>query len=155
MTTALISQSIIDQYNALDSAIRSLENMSAIGLRACHPSTPFDIYLREYKTIIAGSGRQNGKTHWIASHARKGDLIFCLDSLNTFEKVFFDLGIDLNDLPSVVTFHQQDQAYNQTEPIKRVFVDDAYYVFSRINRNKFYRNLMHRCTKETMFYLIG
>ncbi len=157
MTSSLISQSVIEQYNALDTAIQCLENMLISRPVGISETLGFDTSLREYQTVIAGAGRINGKTHWIAKHAKKEDLIVCVNisEWNGIENKFDDLKIDIHDRPVVVTTHEIQLAYDENKPFRKIFVDDAYYVFSKIDRNKFYRKIAHRCTKETMFYLIG
>ncbi len=153
----LISQSVLDQYSALDTAIGNLEQMIKLQPPIAFTGVDRSTYLRECRTVIAGAGRQNGKGYWIATHADSTSMILCMNShvRDSYRAKFEDLGIKKGQRSSIVILAELENIYAEKTIVKKVFVDDAYYVFSKIDRNKFYRRLEHRCSEETIFYLIG
>lgn len=155
MQNVTVNQNANKQYMALDTAIKSLKEMLAVSAELYFNTLPFELYLKECKTVIAGAGRQTGKTHWIADHARKGDLVIAVNSLHLLQQALEESGIKPEEQPMLSTFRDIGELYYEKTSYRNVFIDDASYFFDIENRNEFYREIKDHCTKDTIIYLIG
>ena len=86
----LVSQSALNRQVFLNGAIKKLERMIDLLPKDNIDYLDLPTYLREYRTIIAGGGRQNGKLHWVSTHSNEDSLILCVNKCvqSNFKSLF-------------------------------------------------------------------
>jgi len=114
----------------------------------------------EFCTVQVNAGRQTGKTSYIASRARPGDLVVVA---NTAMKKHFRDYYALQDGIEVFTADDVDKMdspitralrINQTVNFKNVYVDEPKLVFAGVMQHVFYKNLTNE-DDETTFVMLG
>ncbi|WP_107333997.1 hypothetical protein [Klebsiella pneumoniae] len=123
------------------------------------------ILLRECRTIGFTATRQTGKTEWIFSRAKK-DPVHSLILFPTSEmkeellsRFTRNAGVIPQDLRVIVgkPYEQGYTAAYRKHPITHVYVDEAYFYFSRVRRDKTYESLLTNFTlaEDVIFYLVN
>ncbi len=113
------------------------------------------VYYRECCTVMAGGGRQNGKTDWIVTYADENTLIVT-DGAHTSRSIEQRIRDGQpKGVPEPLVWSAGNRQAYPDRKFTKVMVDSASYVFRKWDINKFYKSLMPHVTPDTMFYLIG
>lgn len=128
-------------------------------------------YIREYRTLGLTAPRQSGKTEWIIRNSRINDLIIvCTENHKTDVKTRLEKYSKENpelrkQIPDTMIWSEiieghfrpylEGQFHKSPPLFKRVFVDDASYVFKKIKQKKLFEEIEKNCPDDVVFYHIG
>lgn len=140
--------------NAIETPLRNDKSIQK-QLLAMAGGIPDVVYYRECCTVIAGAGRQNGKTEWIVMYADEDTLILTDNAITKYEiERRLSEGQPIG-VPLPIVRSRNETAPYPDKVFTNVMVDSASYVFRHWDINKFYKNMLPHVTTKTMFYLIG
>ena len=115
-------------------------------------------FFRDHRTIGIIGQRQCGKTTWALTHSDDNTLIV-VNNVRIRDQMIADQNaaftVSLGPYPTIVTSRDVLGMSECGRKFKRIYVDDATYVFDGWDRIKFYKAIQPLCHDDTLIVMLG
>lgn len=110
---------------------------------------PIEQWAENFCTVHCNIGRMVGKSEYIKSRAKSGDLVVVYNK-DIREFIVSPNGIDCDVVTAAFLDNNKD-SYLRAKIYKNIFVDEPELVFSKIKKKKFYKKLASNLNQTFIF----